>query len=77
MSSTAFTSGKDGANPFSGLIFDSAGNLYGTNFFGVVYELTPSQSGWSEQTLQEAFDKMVAVDRNSSPQSSDSLGRKL
>ncbi|MFZ0312829.1 MAG: choice-of-anchor tandem repeat GloVer-containing protein [Candidatus Korobacteraceae bacterium] len=47
----SFTSGDDGATPFSGLIFDSAGNLYGTNYFGTVYELTPSQSGWSEQTL--------------------------
>lgn len=47
----SFTSGNDGATPFSGLIFDSAGNLYGTNYFGTVYELTPSPSGWSEQTL--------------------------
>ncbi len=51
----SFTSGNDGANPFSGLIFDSAGNLYGTNYFGVVYELTPSQSGWSEQTLSRGL----------------------
>jgi len=47
----SFTAGNDGENPFSGLIFDSAGNLYGTNFSNTAYELIPSQSGWSEQTL--------------------------
>ena len=47
----SFTAGKDGLAPYSGLIFDSAGNLYGTNYDGVVYELTPSQSGWSEQNV--------------------------
>ena len=49
-----FTGGGDGGFPVSGVIFDSAGNLYGTtgNFPpGTVYELSPSQSGWSEATL--------------------------
>ena len=50
------TSG-DGMTPYSGLIMDGAGNLYGTtgyggaNGFGTVYELTPSGSGWTEQIL--------------------------
>ncbi len=38
--------------PLSGVIFDSAGNLYGTAAAGgTVYELSPSQSGWLYQTL--------------------------
>lgn len=39
--------------PYSGVIFDSAGNLYGTGTFfpGGVYELTPSGPGWVEQVL--------------------------
>jgi uncharacterized repeat protein (TIGR03803 family) len=42
-----FTDGSDGATPFSGLIFDANGNLYGTadsggtDGFGVVFEITP------------------------------------
>jgi len=52
----SFTGGNDGGVPLSGVIFDSAGNLYGTtssggNFAGTVYELSPSQSGWVETTL--------------------------
>ena len=53
----SFTGGDDGANPLSGVIFDSAGNLYGTaesggtHGEGVVYELSPSESGWTQSTL--------------------------
>ena len=53
----SFTGGVDGANPLSGVIFDSAGNLYGTTESGgtqgegVVYELSPSESGWTQTTL--------------------------
>jgi len=63
-------SGPDGANPFSGVTFDSAGNLYGTttqggaNGFGVVYELSPSSNGWTEQVLysfQNGSDGSVPV----------------
>jgi uncharacterized repeat protein (TIGR03803 family) len=42
-----FTGGADGANPRSALIFDSAGNLYGTASIGgshsqgVIFEITP------------------------------------
>jgi len=51
-----FTGGNDGALPQSGLIFDSAGNLYGTTAgdgvnSGTVFKLTPSASGWVESTL--------------------------
>jgi len=41
-----------GGFPISGVIFDSAGNLYGTGAGPpAVYELSPTQSGWTETTL--------------------------
>ena len=39
-----------GYSPLAGVIFDSAGNLYGTTP-STVYELSPTQSGWTETTL--------------------------
>lgn len=49
--------GGDGVSPESGVIFDSAGNLYGTTLLGGLYgdgtgfRLTPSGSGWVLSTL--------------------------
>ena len=37
-----FTGGSDGSRPWGGVIFDSAGNLYGTTFLGERPTLVPS-----------------------------------
>jgi|HubBroStandDraft_1064217.scaffolds.fasta_scaffold15585_3 uncharacterized repeat protein (TIGR03803 family) len=50
---------SDGWNPESGLIFDAAGSLYGTTFYGgsapmgggTVFKLTPASGGWQESVL--------------------------
>ncbi len=56
-----FNGTTDGQDPRSGVIFDHAGNLYGTilnNFFlgagGNVFTLTPSGSGWNFNVLLQA-----------------------
>jgi uncharacterized repeat protein (TIGR03803 family) len=55
----SFTGGNDGGTPFSGVIFDSAGDLYGSAYYGgaqsagTVYELIPSGSSWTEKTLTD------------------------
>ena len=64
--------GADGHNPFAGLIFDAAGNLYGTtnaggastncsNGCGVVFKLTPNSDGtWTERVIH-TFGSLPAV----------------
>jgi|SRR5579862_80431 len=53
----SFAGGNDGGQPTAGLAFDKAGNLYGAaesfgaNGGGTVFELSPSQSGWSFNLL--------------------------
>jgi uncharacterized repeat protein (TIGR03803 family) len=54
------TNKSDGLSPFGGLIFDAAGNLYGTTTgsrggFGTVFELTPSVSGYWTETILHNF----------------------
>jgi len=44
-----------GTNPVTGLISDSAGNLYGTTNSGVVYELSPSGGGGWNETILHTF----------------------
>ncbi|MFZ0914619.1 MAG: choice-of-anchor tandem repeat GloVer-containing protein, partial [Candidatus Korobacteraceae bacterium] len=58
-----FSGGSDGSNPYgAAVVFDAAGNLYGTTYgggggscsaggCGVVYKLTPAGSGWTESTV--------------------------
>ncbi len=52
-----FEHGSDGAWPKAGLTMDSAGNLYGTtsgggpNSGGTVFELSPSDNGWTFSVL--------------------------
>ena len=53
----AFTGGADGGQPYAGVIFDPAGNLYGVTQAGgaynkgTVFELSPSKDGWTETVL--------------------------
>jgi uncharacterized repeat protein (TIGR03803 family) len=52
-----FNGGTDGWGPGDNLVFDHAGNLYGTTpnggayGYGTVYELTPSSGGWTEKVI--------------------------
>lgn len=58
-----FPIGKDGGDPFSftGLVLDSAGNIYGTTYWGVfphagtVFKLTPTSSGPWKWSLVRGF----------------------
>jgi uncharacterized repeat protein (TIGR03803 family) len=58
----SFRGGNDGANPYTGLVPDSQGNLYGMTFSGgnsqncfegcgVVYELSPNGSKYEEHVI--------------------------
>ena len=54
----SFTAGEDEITPRGPVIFDNAGNLYGTGVpngqgigFGVVFELTPVGTNWTENVL--------------------------
>jgi len=53
----SFQGGSDGSLPFSAVSFDRAGNIYGTTYYGgnhdngTVFELSPSDGGWTKSTL--------------------------
>ncbi len=60
-----FTGGADGSNPVNGLVMDQGGNLYGTthnlsNQTGNVFELSPSEGGWTEQVIYSFNDSTFA-----------------
>ena len=53
-----FACGRDGSEPWAGVVFDAAGNLYGTTRSGgthrkgVLFTLTPNQDGsWTESVV--------------------------
>jgi uncharacterized repeat protein (TIGR03803 family) len=53
-----FKGGADGSQPYAGLIFDTAGNLYGTSVnggaygYGLVFKLSPNADGkWIENVI--------------------------
>ncbi len=52
-----FTGNPDGAHPEAGIIFDQAGNIYGTTLqggssgWGTAFELQRGGGGWTEQVL--------------------------
>lgn len=55
----SFQGGADGRYPVGGIVFDPAGNLYGTTAGGgaygngTVFQLTHSQTGWTKTTLYD------------------------
>jgi uncharacterized repeat protein (TIGR03803 family) len=59
----SFGAAPDGENPRGGLVFDKAGNLYGTtehggpfsgeDGYGTVFELSPSEAGWTEEIIYD------------------------
>jgi uncharacterized repeat protein (TIGR03803 family) len=57
----SFGNGADGDQPYANLIFDAAGNLYGTTFVGgtynggTVFELTPQAGGGWTESLSYSF----------------------
>ncbi len=58
----SFGNGTDGAYPYAALIFDAAGNLYGTTLEGgihgdgTVFELSPREDGGWTETVLHSFD---------------------
>ncbi|HEY5047125.1 MAG TPA: choice-of-anchor tandem repeat GloVer-containing protein [Rhizomicrobium sp.] len=62
----SFTSDPDGSTPWDNLIFDGAGNLYGTTIAGGAYnvgtafELTPQQDGSWTETILHSFQENYA-----------------
>jgi uncharacterized repeat protein (TIGR03803 family) len=71
-----FTGGADGSNPYPGLVFDSAGNLYGTTWYGgtadagVIYKVSPSGT----ETVLYNFTGSIGASRSYSSLFRDSAG---
>ncbi len=71
-----FGSGTDGVSPYSGVVLDAAGNVYGTTAnggtggecdmgCGTVYQLMPSTGGWVENVLVNFDDTNGAFPQSS------------
>ena len=62
----SFSGGTDGGSPWGGLIFDKAGDLYGTtrdggaSGFGTVFKLTPNPDGSWTQSVLYSFCSLTA-----------------
>jgi uncharacterized repeat protein (TIGR03803 family) len=62
------TSCRDGSNPSAQLIFDQAGNLYGTTQYGgsgpggVIFKLIPNGASWSESVLYNFCSLAMCID---------------
>jgi uncharacterized repeat protein (TIGR03803 family) len=60
-----FAGGSDGRQPYADLIFDQAGNLYGTTYdgggdLGVVFKLVPNSNGtWKEKLLHKFVNGII------------------
>lgn len=54
----SFAGGKDGSQPWGGLVLDDAGNLFGTTVFGgtydagIAFELSLSHGAWKKNSLR-------------------------
>jgi uncharacterized repeat protein (TIGR03803 family) len=76
----SFTGGIDGSTQFGGVVFDSSGNLYGTNYFGgtsgygTVFELEASGGSWTLKTLHSFAGNSTDVGHSASTLVSDSKG---
>jgi uncharacterized repeat protein (TIGR03803 family) len=72
----SFGNGQDGWDPQAEMVFDSAGNLYGTTQLGgaifgrgddnggTVFQLTPGASGWTETILYSFTGEYLGPDPN-------------
>jgi uncharacterized repeat protein (TIGR03803 family) len=63
-----FSGGFDGSQPYGGLIFDTAGNIYGTTVYGglhnpggTVFELMPSNGGWNFSSIYSLYGNSGSV----------------
>jgi uncharacterized repeat protein (TIGR03803 family) len=73
----SFAGESNSAYPYGGLVFDAAGNAYGTaegggQGYGTIYQLVPSQSGWTA-TILYSFDSLSGANP-SGPLIFDSAG---
>jgi uncharacterized repeat protein (TIGR03803 family) len=60
----SFLNQSDGRSPYGGVVFDHAGNLYGSaanngqNFGGTIFQLSPGNGGWTFNLLYSLSGRM-------------------